>query len=193
MFKSTTARVVFALACLLPLAGCGSDQTPSETSPTAAPVVIPFGQGVTADGFEIALRSIKQRKQIGAAGIGPAAGTGETFVVAHYTVMNLGTEPVDYLNFPTVELIDGAGQVYAKDDEASTVAAALADANHSGKLNPKVMANQIYVWKVSKASFDPRVWHLKVSFDRGMNATIKKAARWPLETQFTTPALLNLK
>lgn len=194
MFRRTPLRAMFALACMSPLAGCGSDQAPSETASSVpdAPVLVPRGKVISAGGFEVGLTSIKKKAQIGAEGIGPRAGAGETFVVARYTVGNVGSEPVDSVDFPKFELIDGDGQVYAEDGQATMLESMLGDA-HTGALNPGVSARLISVWKVRTSSFDPTAWRLKVSFDQGLSAMAKKAARWPLETKFPAPVLLALK
>jgi len=194
MFKCTPLRAAFALAFVSLLAGCGSDQAPSD-APSKAPepiVVVPTGKVVSVGGFEVGLASMKKRKQIGTEGIGPAAGAGETFVVARYTVRNVGAQPVDSTDFPKFELIDGNGQVFVEDDQATMLASALNDA-HTGALNPSVTAQLVSVWKVSTSSFDPAKWHLKVSFDQGLSAKAQKVARWPLEVKFPAPVLLTLK
>lgn len=195
MLKKTILRVFVALTITVPLVACGSEESPSAAPSEKAPeplVSVPVGKGYGVEGFEFGLISAKQKRQIGTPGIGPQAGGEEIFLSAHVGLKNVGKEPVDSVNFPKFELIDPSGQVYAEDREASIVEGMLNDA-HSGALNPGVTARLVSVWKVNKSAFDPKTWKLKVSFDQGLNAGLQKAARWPLETKFPAPVLLELK
>lgn len=193
--KNAILRAFVALTITLPLVACGSEETPSAAATEKAPeplISLPVGKGYAVEGFEFWLSSAKQKRQIGTPGIGPKAGGEEIFLSAHVALKNVGKEPADRVNFPKFELIDASGQVYAEDREASTVEGMLNDA-HSGALNPGVTARLVSVWKVNKSAFDPKTWKVKVTFDQGLNANLQKAARWPLETTFPAPVLLELK
>lgn len=195
MLKKTMLRAFVALTITLPLVACGSEETPS-TAPSenaSEPLVsVPVGKGYGVEEFEFALISAKQKQQIGTPGIGPKAGGEEIFLSAHVGLKNVGKEPVESVNFPKFELIDPSGQVYVEDREASIVEGMLND-EHSGALNPDVTARLVSVWKVNKSAFDPKTWKVKVSFDQGLTAGLQKAARWPLDTKFPAPVLLELK
>ena len=191
--------LAIALAGLL--AACDG-QTPSSQSTTAETSTVSaqdlprvaFGKPSGSGDFELKVKSVKQRSQIGAKGIGPATETGETFVVVRYSVKNIGKKPLSRVDLPSVELIDGAGQSYASDTEASVLEAALNNDIHSaGDINPNVSAQLTSVWKVDKASFDKAQWRLKASFDTGLSAMLDKAATWPLNDKAAPPLIFDLK
>ena len=195
MFDKAILRAVIALSLALPVVACGSDEAAQDASSdkTPAPLAtVPIGKSTVVDGFECGLIAAKQKKQLGTPGLGPNSGGEDVYLSAQYTLKNLSEAPVDGVNFPKFELIDARGQVYAEDKEASTVEGMLNDA-HTGALNPGVTAKLVSVWKINKSAFDPKTWKIKVSFDRSLGAGITVVARWPLETTFPDPVLLDIK
>lgn len=191
----------FTMAVLAALlSGCGTDPvTESADSSTAAAAVkdappVELGLSGNASDMEVTVNSVEQKNLIGPKGFGDEAGPGEIFVVVRYAVKNLGKKPLMRPDFPGVELIDGADQGYAEDRQAAVLEAALNDdLQSSGDVNPNVSAKLTSVWKVDRASFDPAVWRLKVSFDQGFSATMDKAAKWPLDSDAAPPVLFKLK
>lgn len=194
-------RFFSALIFAALLSACGGPDTSNTSANEAVAVeenkplpLVSLGKAGSESGFEVTVKSVQQRSQIGMEGIGPATEPGETFVVVQYTVKNLGAKPVDSADLPSAELIDANEQAYAEDTQASALQAALSDGmSGTGDLNPNVTARQTAVWKLEKKSFDPATWRLKVSFDTGFSATLDKAARWPLNPQATPPLMFALK
>jgi hypothetical protein len=146
-------------ACDGPPTANGNVASPSETKPHA------LGKNVSAEGVDYLITSVEQRNQISAAGIGPKAEAGETFVVVRYTLKNTAKAVLPLMERADVSLVDGAGTTYARDDSASAMAITMMKdfSGMASDLNPGVSAKMIAVWKVDRKAFDKTTWKLVVN------------------------------
>lgn len=163
-------RIVIAAAALLAVAGCGDSETPSPSPSTeAAPIptkVYAVGDTASAAGVEVTLTSVKSTSHVTNSDALPAAGPDETYIIAEYSLKNTGTKPIEMFDRPALELVDAAGQTYAMDTIASTVAAVLSESNGTiSAINPGTSAKSALVWKVAKKSYDPATWKVVVRTD----------------------------
>jgi hypothetical protein len=189
-------RITLAALALLALSGCGSDMpvieaSEASTSESSLPVIA-LGESGHGKNVEVTVNSVEQRSEVGVYGMGPKLNAGETFVVVRYTLKNTGKEPLDTINQPNVELIDGDDQSYAKDREGEMVEA-IKNQDNTGALNPKVSSKQTAVWRLDKASFDRATWRLKVPLDQTFDATMDKVAKWPMDANAPAPLIFALK
>ena len=166
----------FALAVLL--SGCGGDGSqPAADQPTAQAEAAPVAlkQIGKAEGIDFTVTDVATPNQIGPAGLGPKAETGETFVVVSYTIKNTADEALALMERPGLSLIDGSGRSYAPDDLATPMAAGMMDdaTGMAADLNPNVSAKTKAAWKVDKAAFDRGTWRLVVATDPTLTFALK--------------------
>lgn len=176
------------------ISGCDDsaiDHSATTRSESSLPVV-PFGETATGADLAIKIASVSEQSRSGIYGMGPKAGSGNTFVVVRYTMKNTSKEPVSRGDQPTVQLIDADGQSYEPDREAEALES-IKNEDEIGPLNPGVTTKQTAVWKVAKVSFSRKTWRLKVPQDETFDATMDKLARWPLNAKAPPSLILALK
>lgn len=141
-------------AALLAVAGCGGTES-EPTAPTQAE------QKFSAKGVDVVLTSVEQTDQIDP--VLPAAGEGETFVVAKYSLTNTSSKPLSFTERPLFELVDEKGQAYEQDVMTSSFVATQADpTGFANGTNPGTTTKMGAVWKVAKKSYDPSKWKIIV-------------------------------
>lgn len=167
-------RLSGALLLTTVIAACGEGPASpgaaeTEASAPAVAVTPPtaVGEAGNAEGSNYTVTSVETANQLGAAGIGPKAEAGETFVVVSYTIKNTADAPLTLMERPALSLVDGNGQSYATDDMATMMAAGMMDdpSGMASDLNPNVSAKTKAAWKVDKASFDKATWRVVVASD----------------------------
>jgi hypothetical protein len=168
-------RALIAAFTLLAVTGCGGPETATTSSATEAPAkVFAVGEAATADGVEVTITAIQQTNRIADAPGIPATGADEIYVVAHYTLKNTGTEPMNILARPNVELQDASGQTFARDEFASSLAAAMKDmASNDIDINPGTTGKYAAVWKIAKKGFDLKTWKIVVQSDPALEFKLK--------------------
>ena len=171
--KNTIALIAAALS----LSACGGSGQTSAGNGAAASETAAVALGSTgkATGVDITVTDVASPRQIGPAGVGPKAETGETFVVVSYTIKNTAGKPLPLMERPGLTLVDPAGQSYSEDAMASPMAAGLmADASGmAADLNPNVSAKTKAAWKVDAAAFDRRTWRLVADTDPQLAFALK--------------------
>lgn len=167
----------FIAFTLLALTACGGSEpsgtTKAEEARSAAKI---YGlkEAAPADGVEITLTSVKQTNQALPPEASPPAGPDETFVVLQYQIKNTGDEPIDLFSRPDLELLDGDGQSYAKDDLATTVLTTTNDPSGAANaMNPGTTVKATAVWKVAKAGFDLASWKVIARTDPQLEFKLK--------------------
>lgn len=190
----SATRLALAIGNTLLLAACGSGTPTSTPVEKAEATPIALKQPGVGSDVTVTVLSVKQADHVGAAGYGPKAGPGETFVVVRYTIKNTGTKPLDSFNRPELALLDSNDQTYSEDTTAGILAAALNnDAQDAGSdLNPKVTANATAVWKLDKASFDKKTWRIVATLG-GMGAKADAAVSWPMKADVEQPLTFALQ
>ena len=165
---------------LLALSGCGSspeaptaDAVTAEAPPTRR--VYSIGQSVVPTNYKFTLASVSERSKASDNPFADSAGPGEVFVVAKFTVKNLGSSPLDTSGLPKVELLDDQGTAYAEDSLNSALVAdgGLESLND---INPGVTYRSGLAWKVAKGAFDPAKWKIVVRADPAFEYRLKEPA-----------------
>ncbi|MES2095359.1 MAG: DUF4352 domain-containing protein [Pseudomonadota bacterium] len=178
--KETPMKYAMILAAL-PLAlttsacdgGGSSTNTAAGTSVVAPPIAL--NKVAKAEGLEFAITRIDQRGQIGIAAAGMKAAAGETYVVARYTIKNVGTAPLTFTERPALSLVDAKGQSYPDDVSTSMMASNGLEemTGMTSDLNPNVSGKGVAVWKVDKAAFDKVTWRLVLSSSPQLTFALK--------------------
>ena len=164
-------HLISAFAVLM-LSACGSSSDTSTTAPAAPAKTYKLGEAASAEGLEVTLTSVKQTKSP-VPGIEPA-GPDETYLVAKYTLRNTGTQALNLMSRPGVELRDAAGTSYALDEVATPVVGIMGDAaGASSDMNPGTSAKAAAVWKVAKKGFDLATWKIVVQTDPTLEFALK--------------------
>ena len=162
-------RTAFALVLSAGLAACdgGTGMPPTEPNKEVATAPAPpiaLGQTGGKDGVELTITDVTTPTQVGTSGGGQKAAPGETFVVVIYTMKNVGSRPLAYMDRPGLTLLDASGNSYAVDDVASITASFMKEglSGEASDLNPNVSAKALEVWKVDKAAFDKATWKVRL-------------------------------
>ncbi|AJA09820.1 hypothetical protein SKP52_14690 [Sphingopyxis fribergensis] len=159
---------LLALTLTASLTACGESEKPTAEGPKAAAAVdttmIALGRTGGADGVELTITDVATPIQVGSAESGSKAEQGETFVVVTYTLKNVGSAPLVYMERPELTLLDAEGNSYAEDDIASMKASHLMDdsSGMTSDLNPNVSATTRTAWKVDKSAFDKTTWKVRL-------------------------------
>lgn len=148
------------------LAACGSSAPDGDNVAEQAkqtPIALPthaIGETIVAKGFEFTLSSVTETKKI--AGSFESAGPNQIFVVAKYAFKNLGAQPIDPLNLPTVDLVDAKGTTYSSDIANSAFADDEGDGSGLDGINPGIVDKSAQAWRLPEGSFDPATWKIIV-------------------------------
>ncbi|WP_411341324.1 DUF4352 domain-containing protein [Sphingopyxis sp. J-6] len=162
-------RAAFALLLTAGLTACdgGTATSSKEQQKRAEPASLPLvalGQTGSKDGVELTITDVATPTQVGSTGHGEKAELGETFVVVRYTMKNVGSKPLTFMDRPGLTLLDAGGNGYAVDNAASITATFMTEglSGEASDLNPNVSAKAIEVWKVDKAAFDRATWKVRL-------------------------------
>lgn len=170
---------IIVLSALLSACDSGSSSSDSSTNAAApsapAAVSLPVDQTGKADGLDFTVTDVATPNQVGPAGVGLKAETGETFVVVSYTIKNTSGKALPLMERPGLSLIDANGQSYAPDDMAGVMSATtMSDpSGMAADLNPNVSAKSKAAWKIDKAAFDKAAWKLVVNSDPQLTFALK--------------------
>jgi len=159
---------LLALVLTSGLTACGKSETPPAERakadvPAQAPIVA-LGQTGGTDGIELTITDVTTPIQVGTTLHGSKAASGEIFVVIGYTMKNVGTKPLSYMNRPDLILVDAKENSFAQDDSANVWArfGGEGPSVDATDLNPNVSAKDIRVWKVDKTAFDQATWKVRL-------------------------------
>lgn len=166
------------LAIAVVLSGCDAPSgtgNETTTTSTAASAPVALGKVGKANGIELTVTKIEQRSQIGASVAALKAAPSEIYVVARYTIKNVGSEPLAFTARPELSLVDAKGQDYSVDLPAAAMAGNSLEELTDGvaDLNPNTSAKGVAVWKVEKAAFDKGTWKLGLSSDPQITFALK--------------------
>jgi hypothetical protein len=158
-------RALLAFTLALGLAACdGAAPTESNREVAAPASLSALGQTGGKDGVELTITDVATPTQVGPRSVSQRAAPGETFVVVSFTMKNVGSRPLTYMDRPGLTLLDAKGNSYVLDDIASsTVGSMMEDiGGMTSDLNPNVSAKAKMVWKVDKAAFDASTWKVRL-------------------------------
>lgn len=162
-------RAAFALLLSAGLTACDDGTVTSSTeqakkAEAASLPLIALGETGSKDGVELTVTDVATPIQVGPAEHGEKAELGEIFVVVRYTMKNVGSKPLTFMNRPGLTLLDAGGNGYAVDNAASITATFMTEglSGEASDLNPNVSAKAIEVWKVDKAAFDRTTWKVRL-------------------------------
>ena len=149
----------------------------STTSNTATKS-FKMGDPVDFGAFEITIKSLKHPPTIGVLDQRPAEGG--VFIAIDYTLKNTGEESLSSFDQPTLRLMDGKGQRYAPDSDATmqyvlqkTMMTKEFSKGAGGDLNPGLKMLTGAVWEIAEDRFDRSAW--KVVLKGHENAEISLA------------------
>lgn len=173
-------KIISILAAMALLSACSEAPTSQTTGgeAVAQPEAKPLNVGAIgkAKGIEVTIDSVKVASQVGPNGVGIKAAAGETYVVVAYTLKNTSDEKLGFMEWPALNLIDGNGQSYSKDDLAGAMAVAMspdAAAAVATELNPGTLTKGGTAWKVAKEGFDESTWRIVVASDPELTFALK--------------------
>ncbi len=171
-----------ALTLIAFLPACGDGGSPSQSAVNGVDLVaqsitpaIAVGEPGKAGAVQFTVTAVSTTGQIGPAPVGAKAEPGETFVVVSYTIKNVGSATLPFVDRPGVTLVDVKGQSYEPDMSSSMMAAGMMSdtSGMASDLNPNVSAKTKVAWKVDKAAFDKASWTAVTGTDPALTFALK--------------------
>lgn len=119
-----------------------------------------LGDAVNFDAFEITIKTVEQKQQVGGSMDITKAADGGTLVAITYSLKNTGKKPLSMFDRPSLQLIDPEGQQYSSDVSATSSLRIEKDftAKMLSDLNPGISTTDGAVFEVSKDKFEKKTW-----------------------------------
>lgn len=138
----------------------------AATTPPTPPAPQEFYVGDTLENgqLQVTLSAVKTGTSINSSFETKTASEGGQYVVVIVKEKNVGSKPIDSFDMPSINLIDGNGNKYSSDIDASGAAASIFGDNSKilSDLNPGIATTSVKAFEVSKDAFNADTWHLRV-------------------------------
>ncbi|WP_256242843.1 DUF4352 domain-containing protein [Bacillus sp. V3B] len=147
--------------------GGGSDTASTTAGKEESADPIKVGDIITTDKFEITVVGVEERTEVGGEFFSSQPAEGGKYVVVQWKYKNISDKPIGTFSQPTLKLVDGDGNKYDSDLDASSSYATEIDLNSKvlSDLNPGISVTDAEVFEVSSELFDAASWKVFIDSD----------------------------